>query len=120
MKPIIQAIFRPVANRHYTSKKISAILYAFQFFPVLLIVLYGAIFVDSFFWFALGGIIIYGFVDYIIFDAFIDKLGWKLIWHHFYSEEAKPHTPELDLIKQYEQNLTPENYEALQKYLRVK
>lgn len=120
MKPIIQAIFRPVANRHYTNKKTSAVLYAFEFFPVLLVGLYGAIFVDSFFWFVLGGIIIYGFIDYIVFDAFIDRLGWKLIWHHFYSDEAKPHTPEQDLIKQYEQNPTPENYEALQKHLRVK
>lgn len=120
MKPIIQAIFRPVANRHYTNKKTSAVLYAFEFFPVLLIGLYGAFFVDSFFWFVLGGIIVYGFVDYIVFDAFIDKVGWRLIWRHFYSDEAKPHTPEQELIKQYEQNPTPENYEALQKHLRIR
>lgn len=120
MQSVIKALFRPIANRHYTNKKTSAVLYAFQFFPVLLIGLYGAVFVDSFFWVILAGIIIYGFIDYFVFDAFIDRLGWRLIWRHFYSDEARPHTLEQELMKQYEHNPTPENYEALQKHLKVK
>lgn len=120
MKPVLKAIFRPVANRHYTSKKTSAVIYAFGFFPVLLIGLFGAILADSFFWFIIGGIIIIGFIDYLIFNAFLDKLGWKLILNRFYSDEAKPHTPEQDLIKRYEQNPTSENYEAIQKHLEIK
>lgn len=107
MKSILKAILRPVSNRRYTNKKTSAILYAFRLFPVFLICLYGAIAVDSIFWLVLVGILIYGFINYIIFDAFIDKLVWRLIWDRFYSDEAKPYTLEQEALKQHEQNPAP-------------
>lgn len=120
MKSIIKAIFRPAENRHYTNKKTSVVQYAFEFFPVVLICVWGAIFVDAAFWLFLGAVIVYGVIDYMLFDAFFDKLWWKLVWRHFYHDEAQPLTAEQDLLKQYEKNPTPKNYAALQKHLKIK
>ncbi len=36
-------MFRPVSNRNYTNKKVSAVLYAFRFTPGVLICVFGAI-----------------------------------------------------------------------------
>ena len=118
MKYVIKSVFRPVSNRHYTSKKVSVVLYAFSFFPAVLICLFGAIAVDSFFWIILAGIIVYGFIDYMVFDAFLDKLGWRLIWRHFYDDEVHQPTAEHDVMKAYEVNPSEENHQTLQKHLK--
>ncbi len=120
MKYVIRSIFRPISNRHYTNKKVSAVLYALSFFPGILISLFGAIAVDSFFWFVLIALVLYGFIDYIVFDAFLDKLSWKLFWRHFYSDEVYEPTQEYDVMKAYESDPTEENYQALQKHLKDK
>jgi len=120
MKYVIKSLFRPVANRHYTSKKVSAVLYAAEFAPVVLICLYGAIALDSFFWLILVGIVVYGFVDYLVFDAFFDKLSWKLLWRHFYADEVHAPSPEHDAMKAFEINPSEENHNALYRHLSSK
>jgi hypothetical protein len=120
MNSIIKALLRPYDNRHYTDKKTSAILYASKYIPSLLICLYAAVFTNAIFWILLGSIIVYGFVDYIVFDAFLDKMSWKYLWRHFYADEAGGLTPDQDVMKLYEKNPTPENYKKLQKVLNSK
>lgn len=95
-------------------------MYICSYALILLIGLYIAIFIDSLFWFVLGGIVVLGFIRYLVFDAILDELEWKSTWYHFYSDEVTPHTPEQALIKKYEQNPNPENYKALQKHLQAK
>ena len=120
MKPIFKAIFRPLSNRHYTNKKTSVLLYSSQFIPSLIATLYGAIFESSIFYLVFLGIIIYGFIDYLLFDAFFDKLSWKFLWSHFYSDEVTSTDTEQIAIKKYEQNPTSESYKDLQKILNKK
>ncbi len=118
MKYLIKSFFRPVDNRHYTNKKVRAQLYAVRFFPVVLICVFGALTVDSFFWLILAGVVVYGFIDYIVFDAFLDKLGWKLIWRRFYKDELHEPTAEHDAMKAFEANPNEENRQVLQKNLK--
>jgi len=91
-----------------------------QFLPVVLVGLFCAIFVNSFFWIVLVVIIACGFIDYLAFDAFLDELSWRLLWSHFYAGEAKPHTPEQDVMKTFEKKPTPQNYETLANRLKNK
>lgn len=92
-------------------------MYAAGFFPILLICLYAAISVSSYFWIVLAVIIVFELISYFVFDAFLDKLAWKFIWNRFYANETRLHTPEQEAMKAYEQNPTPENYQTLQKHL---
>lgn len=118
MKYVIKSIFRPLENRHYTNKKVSAWLYTVRFLPIILICLFGTIVVDSFFWLILVGVVVYGILDYILFDAFLDKVSWKLVWHHFYTDEVHEPSAEHDAIKAFETNPSQENRKALQKHLK--
>lgn len=117
MKQVLKSVFRPIANRHYTDKKTSRILYALQFVFLLLVGLYGAVAIDRMFWILAVGVLLYGFIGYFVFDALFDKLTWKLLWSRFYADEVKPR--EADPLKTYEQNPTPENYEALRRHVRT-
>ena len=120
MKYILKAFFRPVDNRHYTSKKASALVYALKFIPTIFIGVFGAIVIDARFWYVLGGMIIFGFIDYIVFDALADKMAWKYIWSRFYGDEVHEPTAEHKAMKKFEANPSKDNLEALHKHVRPK
>ena len=58
----------------------------------------------------LAAIIVYGIVDYLVFDAFLDKLTWKLLWSHFYEPASSAQTDDYMAIKDFEKNPSPDNY----------
>lgn len=118
MNILLKSILRPISNRHYTNKKTSAFLYAFGYIPAVLLCIFGAMAVDPLFWLALAILVICAFVDYVVFDAFLDKLSWKLIWSRFYADETHARTAEYDAMKAYDADPSKENYQALQKYLK--
>jgi len=118
MKYVLKEIFRPINNRYHTSKRMSVLLYVLGFLPAVIIALIGAIFVDSIFWAFVIGVILVALIGYIVFDPLKDKLTWQLLWRRFYSDKAELHSTEHQAMKRYEQNPTPENYEALQKLFR--
>lgn len=120
MRHFIKAVFRPTANRHYTNKKKSQLLYVLEFLPVASICLYCAVSIDSFFWIVLAAVVLYGVIYYLLFDAFGDRLSWKLLWSRFYSDEATSCTAADNTLKAFKQNSTPKNYEALQKHSKLK
>ena len=109
-----------MANRHYSNKKISALNYAFSYIPVLIISLFGGIVVDKFFFLVFIGIIIYGILDYVVFDAFLDRLSWNLFWSRFYEPNEANTPPDYDTIKKFDKKPTPDNYAELEKDLTKK
>jgi hypothetical protein len=120
MKPFLKVAFQPVANRHYTSEKTSVLYYAANYLPVLIIALVGGILVDKFFFLVFIGIILYSIIDYVVFDAFLDRLAWNLFWSRFY-KSADASTPSgYGAIKQFDKNPTADNYEAVERELTKK
>lgn len=120
MKHFVKSVLRPVSNRHYSDKKISVLIYVLRLLPVLLICIFGALGLNPVFWIVLLVIIVLGFVDYVVFDALLDKLSWKLFWRLFYSDELPEATPEHAAMKAFEVNSNQENREVLQKRLNNK
>lgn len=118
MKYVLKTIFRPLNNRHYNGKKRSVSLYALNFVPAILICVIAATSDSPIFWTVLLAVIAYGVMDYVLFDALVDKVAWKLFWSHFYADETVPRTPEQDAMKNFEINPTAENYQTLQKHLK--
>jgi hypothetical protein len=119
MNYLVKAISRPIGNRYYTGRKRSALLYAAECVPAVLICLISAIVISPIFLVVLLGIIAVGIIDYVVFDAFLDKLTWKLIWPRFYADEIHALTPEQNAMKQFEANPSAENYQSLQKQLKT-
>lgn len=119
MKTALKIFFAPLANRHYTNKKTSVLLYVVQYIPVVMVCVLAAIAVDGLFWIVLAGIFVLGVVDYLLLDAFLDKLNWRLFWRHFYKDEA-PLGAEHQLMKEFENNPTPENRRKLARHITTR
>jgi len=104
MKSALKIFLQPIANRHYTSNKASALLYAARFTPVVLLCVWGAFTISAVFWLVLAGIVAAGVVDYVLFDALFDKLSWKLFWGRLYRQDA-PVSEEHRRMKELERKL---------------
>ena len=118
MKYVLRSFFRPVDNRHYAGRKASAALYAAKFVPITLICIFGAVTFSPVLWLVLLAVIIVGCVDYLIFDAFMDKLSWRLLWRRFYGDELHEPTPDHHAMKAFEANPSVKNYRKLKQQLQ--
>lgn len=117
MKSVLWGLFQPISNRHYTSKKASVGVYAANYVIIVVVCIAAALLVDELFWLVLIGIIILAVIDYVVFDAFFDKLSWKLFWRYFYQEPTKV-THEHQLLKNLEKDPSPENQRRLADHIK--
>lgn len=118
MSTFLKTIFQPLANRHYTDKKTSFIIFAAGYIPAVVICLVGAIFVDATFWLIALAIVASALIDYFLFDTVTDKIAWKLFWSNFYDEKHFETSAEHNAIKAYETDPSEANRLALNKHVR--
>jgi hypothetical protein len=113
MSPFWKTVFQPLANRHYTSRKLSVLNHLFGYLPFLTLSLLGAIFIDAHFLWALPVIALHGAVSYLLFDRVEDKLTWTLFWREQYKGNNFKRSAEHNTMKALEQNPTEANKNAL-------
>ncbi len=119
MSTFLKTIFLPVANRHFTDKKTSFLVYAFSQLPLALFLIVPAIiFKEASLLLILSGLLILALVDYFVFDALSDKITWKLFWSRFYKKDYFASTEAHDAIKAYEKSPTEENRLAVEKHIQ--
>ena len=113
MSSFLKTVFQPLSNRHYTNKRLSVLNYAYGYLPSLVVCLLAALFVDERFLWLIPIVILYGAIDYLLFDGTVDKITWKLFWGKYYDEKHFENTTEHDAIKAYENNPSEVNRKAL-------
>ena len=94
-------------------------MYALSFLLPFLVSLYAALSIHPFFWILVAILVLFGILDYLVFDAVLDHITWKLFWGRFYKNENNySDKTETDLLlKSYEQNPSKQNYEKIARYL---
>lgn len=78
-----------------------------------------ALFIDKIFWIVLIALVLQAVIRYIVFDAFFDRLSWKLLWSRFYDERTEKST-EHQLLKKLENDPSPETRQKLADYIKNK
>jgi hypothetical protein len=118
MKHAIKQIYGPRDNRHYTSRRTSAIYFAATLTVLILLMLYMLFTSEWLVAFALFVAIASQVTLYIAFDGMSDKLWWNLVYKRFYGTEEP--TAEGRAMKQFEDRPTDSNLQHLQKTIRRK
>ncbi len=112
-----KTVFQPLANRNFTSKKVSAVYHALEYTPYIFIVIILTVYIDIRFMVLLPLLALIGTVEFLLLDRFKDRSTWKLFWHNFYTENGAEKNSEYSVMNKLERNPTEENRKALETHL---
>ena len=120
MGSLLKTIIKPTSNRYYTDKKTARLMKAYSYIPLLIIGIYGAIFVSKIFIIFILIIVLLGIISYIIIDPVIDKLAWKLFLRRLYDKDSSSTNPDHSIMKKFEMDPTHHTYRELQSRFKTK